>query len=135
MKTKLYTILLTSCTAGYAWLLYGFSQTRSGGAMHVVCPIKLATGVPCPSCGTTGSTMAILKGDFLAGLTLNPFGFIVAAILLITPIWILYDRITRRETLFHFYKELEQRLKRPSIALPLIVLVIVNWIWNITKGL
>lgn len=103
--------------------------------MHVVCPIKLATGVPCPSCGTTGSTMAILHGDFLAGLTLNPFGFVVAAIMLITPLWILYDRITRRETLFHFYKELEQRLKRPSIALPLIVLVIVNWVWNITKGL
>ena len=126
---------MAACTAGYVWLFYGYSQTRSGGAMHVVCPIKLATGVPCPSCGTTGSTMAILEGDFLAALTLNPFGFIVTAIMLITPTWIIYDIVTRRDSLLLFYKGLEQKLKKPRTALPLILLVLVNWIWNITKGL
>ena len=38
-------------------------------------------------------------------------------------------------TLFDFYQKTESYLKKPKIAIPLILLLIINWIWNITKGL
>jgi len=55
--------------------------------------------------------------------------------MIIAPIWILVDTIKRTKTLFDFYLKIETYLKRPNIAIPFILLVIINWIWNITKGL
>ena len=53
----------------------------------------------------------------------------------IAPIWIIADIIKRAKTLFDFYLKIETYLKRPKIAVPLIFLVFINWVWNITKGL
>ena len=33
------------------------------------------------------------------------------------------------------FLETETYLKRPQLAIPLVIIVIINWIWNITKGL
>jgi hypothetical protein len=62
-------------------------------------------------------------------------GLIVAVIMSLTPLWTLIDIATRRKTLFEFYQKIETYLKRPQYSIPLILLVIINWIWNITKGL
>jgi hypothetical protein len=66
---------------------------------------------------------------------LNPFGYLIAFILLAAPLWILVDLCRRSQTLFDFYQKAEKFLRRPAVAIPLILLVLVNWIWNITKGL
>jgi len=65
----------------------------------------------------------------------NPLGIFLAIIMSIAPFWILFDKITKKNTLFNFYKKTEEILKKPRYAIPLIFLVIINWIWNITKGL
>ena len=75
------------------------------------------------------------KGDFIGALNLNPIGYLIAIIMLIAPIWIIVDTIMRSNTLFVFYQKTETNLKRPKYAIPLILLIIINWIWNITKGL
>lgn len=36
-----------------------------------VCPWKQVTGLPCPGCGMTRSTLALMQGDFLTSLRLN----------------------------------------------------------------
>ena len=56
-------------------------------------------------------------------------------ILLVTPGWIIFDLLLKKDTLFRFYNRTELFLKRKWIAIPAILLVILNWIWNIYKGL
>lgn len=54
----------------------------SGGP--VVCPLRLATGLPCPGCGSVRAWSAMAHGDVGAALASNPFAsglFVVAAAL------------------------------------------------------
>jgi len=55
--------------------------------------------------------------------------------MLVAPIWIVADMIFRDNSLFKCYQKIENQLKKPKYAIPLILLVIINWIWNIKKGL
>lgn len=47
-----------------------------------LCPTRLAFGVPCPGCGLTRATLALLRGDFAAVLRLHPLAPILAPLLL-----------------------------------------------------
>ncbi|MEJ5963335.1 DUF2752 domain-containing protein [Pedobacter immunditicola] len=134
-RNKLYSILFIACIVGYIWLYFNFSNENAEDKQIEVCLIKHFTNIPCPSCGTTRSIISFTDGDFLQSLTLNPMGVVVAIIMLFSPLWIIADTITRRKTLFDFYRKTETFLKRPQYAIPLVLLVIINWIWNITKGI
>ena len=134
-RNKLYSILFIACLAGYIWLYFSITKNITVNKSVDVCLIKHVTNIPCPSCGSTRSVISLTKGDFIGALKFNPIGYLVAIIMLIAPIWIISDTIKRTKTLFNFYLKIETYLKRPKIAIPLILLVIINWIWNITKGL
>jgi hypothetical protein len=97
--------------------------------------IKNVTGYPCPSCGTTRAVQALYKGDWVSSLKLNPYGIIVSSALLILPFWIGFDLATKRKSFFKAYNKIESVLKQKKIAIPLIILVVINWIWNIYKEL
>jgi hypothetical protein len=45
----------------------------------VLCPFRLATGLPCPGCGLTRSWVFLAHGDFAAALRANPFGYLTMA--------------------------------------------------------
>jgi hypothetical protein len=134
-RNKLYSILFIACLAGYIWLYFSITKNITEKKSVEVCLIKYVTNIPCPSCGSTRSVISLTKNDFIGALNSNPIGYLVAIIMLIAPIWIISDTIKRTKTLFDFYIKIETYLKRPKIAIPLILLVIINWIWNITKGL
>jgi hypothetical protein len=135
-RNKLYIILTIACAAGYIWLFAGFSAHYfEQNNPAEVCLFKHATNVPCPSCGSSRSVATLMHGDVLGSLYLNPFGIIIALIMLTAPFWIAYDLITGKSTLLHFYHRTEKWLRKPGIAIPLIALVLINWIWNISKGL
>ena len=134
-RNKLYLILLIACLAGYIWLYFSLTKNITESKSFEVCLIKYVTNIPCPSCGSSRSVISLTKGDFIGALNFNPIGYLVAIIMLIAPIWIIADTIKRTNTLFDFYLKTETYLKKPKIAIPLILLVIINWIWNITKGL
>ena len=74
-------------------------------------------------------------GDIQSALFWNPFGIILMTILIVSPFWISYDVVSRKETLLKAYIKTELILKRKWIVLPAILLVMLNWIWNISKGL
>jgi hypothetical protein len=65
----------------------------------------------------------------------NPFGLIIMTILVLAPLWILYDVVFHKDSFFQVYNRTELFLRRKWIAVPLILMVILNWIWNIYKGL
>jgi hypothetical protein len=51
------------------------------------------------------------------------------------PIWIVYDWIKKSQSLLIFYKKTEVFLSKKTVAIPAIVLVLINWAWNIYKGI
>lgn len=128
---KLYPILLMACLAGYAWVYVSATKSKP----IEVCLIKRATNMPCPSCGATRSVVSLAKGHFAEALNINPIGYLAAAAMLVAPIWILADTIMRSNTLIGAYQTMEARLRKPKYAAPLVLLVVINWVWNIAKGL
>lgn len=134
-RNKLYSILLIACLAGYIWLYFSMTKNLTENKSVEFCLIKRVTNIPCPSCGSTRSIILLIKGDFIGALNLNPIGYLVAIIMIIAPVWIIIDTIIKSNTLFYFYQKTETYLKKPKYAIPLILLVIINWIWNIAKEL
>ena len=134
-RNMLYSILLIACVAGYIWLYYSITSNVTENKSVEVCFIKNATNIPCPSCGSTRSIISLTKGNFVEAFELNPIGYVVALIMLISPFWIISDVIFKNNSLFKCYQILERHLKKPKYAIPLVLLVIINWVWNITKGL
>ena len=134
-RNKLYAILSSACAAGYIWLIIIYHRNVSLAIEPGVCLIKRITGVPCPSCGSTRSVLSILKGNFADAIFWNPFGILIMIILLIAPLWMVYDLASQNDSLYRFYIRAELFLKRTWIAIPAILLVLLNWVWNIAKGL
>lgn len=134
-KNKLYLILFVACMSGYIWLYYNITTSVKEQKSYEVCLIKKATNIPCPSCGSTRSIISIFKGDFRGAIYFNPMGYLVAMIMIVSPIWIIGDTIMSRNTLFVFYHKIETYLQNSKLTIPLILLIIINWIWNIAKGL
>ena len=130
-KNKLYSLLLIACSAGLIYLLYQLYYPESN--TYSVCIIKNISGFPCPSCGATRAVQLLFKGDFTGSILMNPFGIIISAILILLPFWIVIDLILKKETFYTFYNKMECLLKQKKIAIPLIILVLLNWIWNINK--
>ena len=132
-KNKLYSLLLIACSVGFIYLLYHLYYPESN--KYSVCIIKSISGFPCPSCGTTRAVLLLFKGDFIGSIMINPFGIIISAILILMPLWIVIDFILKKDTFYTFYNKMEYHLKQKKLAIPLIILVILIWIWNIYKEL
>jgi hypothetical protein len=130
-KNKLYSLLLIACLAGFIYLLYHIYYPESN--QYSVCIIKNISGFPCPSCGATRAVQLLFKGNLLGSIQMNPFGIIISLILTVLPFWIGLDWILKKETFYTFYNKMEWLLKQKKIAIPLIILVLLNWIWNINK--
>ena len=133
-RNKLYSIIGCACLAGYSWLYYlFFIQTKND--TYSVCLFKKITSIPCPSCGSSRSVVAILSGNFSTAFYLNPLGFVLVPFILILPLWLMYDLLNNSDTLLKHYLYFEKKIINKKIAIPLILLITLNWIWNIKKGL
>lgn len=133
-RNKLYSIIFIGCLAGYIWLYYVSTKSHTDISVEA-CFVKHTLNIPCPSCGSTRSIISLTKGHFTEALLINPLGYLIAIIMLLSPLWMVYDISTKRKTLFEFYQKMEYYLRKPLYATPLIFIVIINWIWNITKEL
>jgi hypothetical protein len=51
------------------------------------------------------------------------------------PIWIVFDLLFKKESFYKYYQKAEAIMKTKWVAILLIILVIINWIWNIKKEL
>jgi len=131
-RNSLYLILSTACFSGYLWL---FWVLWFGHASAEVCIIKHVTDIPCPSCGTTRSVMALLQGDFMMAASLNPLGFIIIIIMIVVPTGLIIDCLWGKSYLFFAYQKSEHLLKKPYVAVPVIAGMLINWIWNIMKAI
>lgn len=131
-KDKIYFFLSVLSVFSYAWLV--FSIMYPSGEI-TVCMFKHITGLPCPSCGTTRSLLLLVNGDWTIALWTNPLGYLAAVLLIMIPGWIISDWVRRKESFFQFYQKAEEQLRKKIIFIPCLVLLMVNWSWNIVKAL
>ena len=105
------------------------------GFQFIVCPFKRLTGVPCPACGTTRTLEALLHGDLTHAMTLNPINlFFCLAIAIL--VFVLMIKNSGMSISFHQdLKRLESFLRKPTIYIPLIAVVLFNWVNVWMKGL
>ncbi|HEV7526171.1 MAG TPA: DUF2752 domain-containing protein [Acidimicrobiia bacterium] len=78
----------------------------------IACPLRAATGVPCPFCGMTRAVVAAVHGHLGASLAFNPGGIVVlllAVVAIVRPAWL-------------------RRLRAPGWAL--VAIVGALWVWN-----
>ena len=122
------------CMAGYSWLVMHI-DSRWVSFVGPICIFKKVTGIPCPSCGSTRSMIALIHGDFLSGILWNPMGLLLLGGLIIFPIWLLHDLSRKRDSFHIFYTSIEKKLMQKHVAWPLLLLVLLNWGWNIYKEL
>lgn len=131
-RDRLYALVLIACLAGYCWLFY---NTKYYSISFDSCLLKRILQIPCPSCGTTRSILALLQGNLSAALYINPLGIIVALIMVIAPLWIAADLARKGDTFYVFVQGIENQFKNVRVALPAVLFILLNWIWNIVKGL
>jgi len=135
-RNRLYLIIMIACIAGYVWLAMNWLYPPVHHSKETsICLLKHFTNIPCPSCGSTRSLLSILNGNFLEGFYLNPFGYILLVIMITAPVWVIYDWLNNSQSLLSFYKKSEQFLSRKIVAIPTILLVLMNWAWNIYKDI
>jgi hypothetical protein len=133
-RNTLYLILSVACIAGYIWL-YVQHQFSQQGRGFGACLIKHATDVPCPSCGSTRAILALIEGDLIGSVLMNPFGILIAIIMVVCPIWLAADFSSSGDSLWRMYNRIELFFRHRWIAIASISLVMMNWIWNIYKDL
>ncbi|HEY9047704.1 MAG TPA: DUF2752 domain-containing protein [Ohtaekwangia sp.] len=131
---KIYWILTLLSLAGYTWL--GYHLVWPNHTAVTVCMFKNITGLPCPSCGITRSVLSLMQGDLYHAWMINPLGIIAALMLVAIPIWMAIDIVTARISLALAFRSAEEKIRTQKIIyIPLILLMAVNWGWNILKDL
>ena len=133
-KRKFYFFATAACVLGFGWLLFlHYAKNWFGISDVKICFIRNATGIPCPSCGSSRAVEALIHGDVIASVLFNPFGIIIAAIMVVLPLWLLYDAISKQSGLYAFFEKTNRFLGRRTVIIALIIIVVLNWGWNIFK--
>jgi hypothetical protein len=132
-RKNLYILIMLFCMSGYTWLVMHL-DSRWANLVGPVCLFKKATGIPCPSCGATRSMIALINGDLLKAILWNPVGLLLLGGLVIFPFWLLHDLALKKNSFHVFYARAEKIITQKQVAWPLIVLILLNWCWNIYKG-
>lgn len=135
-RNLLYRFWFAVSLAGYYWIFVTRSTlSLSNASFFKTCFVKNITQLPCPSCGSTRAVHSIIDGNFRDALIMNPLGFIEVFLLMLVPLWISKDWITRKNSFQKNYQQFECYLSDKRISLPFLGLIVINWIWNINKGL
>lgn len=134
-RNKLYTFISVLSLLGYAWLGYQTYSEKQSSSIGQICMFKATTTLPCPSCGSTRSVIAIFQGNLLQALYFNPLGLIIVIGLLILPLWIISDVLLKKDSFFKFYIQFEKWVVKKPMAISLITIILLNWVWNIYKDL
>jgi hypothetical protein len=113
---------------GLAWAV--FAAALAQGALVLAglpgwpCPLKSATGIPCPGCGLTRATAALLRGDIPASLRAHAFAPLVVLALLFTGLALLLPEGSRR-ALVGRAESFERRTGATAAAL---VVLLIYWL-------
>ena len=131
-KKQFYYFLLISCIIGYAWILFNFLNPDKS---YSICFLKNLVHIPCPACGSSRAIMFLLNGNIKQSILTNPLGIIIFIALILLTILLIVDFVKNSNIVWKYYIKFEAFIIKKIIWIPLSVLIILNWIWNIYKGL
>jgi hypothetical protein len=134
-SSRLYLLTGIICLFGCFWIAWHLLDDKRIESKQSFCIIKNVSGIPCPSCGTTRSILYLVHGNLSGAIYTNPLGLISFVIMVLIPFWILYDIIFQKESFYVLYRKIEVFLRKKWLAAILIILILINWFWNIYKGL
>ncbi|WP_372642951.1 hypothetical protein [Ancylomarina sp.] len=77
----------------------------------------------------------IFKGNFHKAFHYNPFAYSSLFILIVSSFWVTYDVSTKKDGFYRFYLSVNNSLKKKRIIIPIILLFLIIWIWNIYKAI
>jgi hypothetical protein len=89
-----------------------------------LCPLRSATGIPCPFCGMTRAVVAAVQGDLGASLRYNPAGLLVLALAVVL--------VLRPSLVTRALRSVPRRLSTWLLAVPIAALAVYNIGWNPT---
>ena len=124
------SLLVLIMSGGYFFLY--LQRTPVFGEEHSTwCLFHLLTGLPCPSCGTGRGLICLLHGEFYDAFMFNPLSYVVAALSILIFTVLLKD--WQQET--NSFAAL-MKVKIPIVhQIPFWLLLFINEIWNIYKGI
>lgn len=131
---KFYYCTATFLLVTVSWIIWNLFCLQESKPGIQICILKNTVGLACPSCGTTRSILHLLHGDLHNAFFLNPFGLVAFLGIVVLPIWIIYDFLQSKRTLWYTYLFFINLFQNKKFSFFVIVLVIINWIWNIQKG-
>ena len=97
--------------------------------IHPRCPVYSITGIPCPGCGSTRATLALIHGDIQKALWYNPLAIAVDIAVVVYLVWYTVDIIRGKDTV----NVLLKRKWRKELWIPVLIIIVINWIFNIYK--
>jgi hypothetical protein len=74
-----------------------------------------------------------MHGNLELALLHNPIGYPAMAILAFAPVWLATDVLFKKTSLLQCYTWCETKLKQPPVLAFLLLLLGINWIWNLIK--
>lgn len=94
----------------------------------VVCPLRAATGLPCPTCGLLRTTHHVLHGDLGSAFTTNPLDalFLIVFIPVLLIVWV--ANAARGFALRVTLSPVERRWAWTALA----AIVAANWLYVIS---
>jgi len=134
-RTRLYGLVILLSILAYSWLIYNLFYLNVSEKAITVCWFKTLSGLPCPACGSTSGIIEIIRGNFSQAFQYNPLSFSSLFILIFASIWVVSDLIRKKDGFHHFYLTINNQLKKKRIIIPIILLFISIWIWNIYKAI
>ncbi len=93
------------------------------------CSFKVATGIPCPSCGMTTSFALLVRGDLVNSLLANAVGTLLAVFCLAVIPWSVASAVLRRPL---WLRSLERAFT--VVILTFLGLMLLRWVIVITVG-
>jgi hypothetical protein len=105
--------------AGITWaaLVGVFVLIKPADSEATLCLFRNATGLPCPTCGSTRAVLAAADGRLVDAVTFNP---LLAVVVLIGVVWLAGGRIYSANRWAPFW-------------IGMAVLLAVNWAWVIMR--
>ncbi|MFM1794903.1 MAG: hypothetical protein RL642_1288 [Bacteroidota bacterium] len=132
---KFYLFLSAFLAIGIVWVSWNYFCFHQAKPGLQICVLKNTVGLACPSCGTTRSVLHLMQGDVSNAMLMNPLGILVFLGLIVCPFWIVFDWLSSKRTLWSYYLELIRYLQNKKFSIVVILLVLINWFWNIQKGI
>ncbi|MFM7217441.1 MAG: DUF2752 domain-containing protein [Flavobacteriales bacterium] len=127
---KFAVLSILACLTGYCWI-FGFSEA----GWHLMCPFKAVTGVACPSCGSTRAAKALFSGSLYEVWSMNPLGAVVIVLVTLFATISMYDLVNGTAHAISWYRKLEGSISRKPVVGLMALLLLLNWIWSLEKGI